>query len=356
MTPPDQPPVGRLAGLRRLWISLSLLLVVMAIGVIGYGAFGYSPLDAIFQTVTTVTTDGFGEVHRFGPGQKAFTIVLVLLGVSTAAYAATVLIEFFVEGHLGGAFRARRVQKEVRSMRDHVIVCGWGRVGTSIARFLRADSADVVVVDASLDRLATVDGPYVHGDATDEDVLRAAGIDRAKVLITALNADADNLYVTLTGRSMRPDLFIVSRAASKPAVAKLRQAGADRVVDPQELGGARMAALALQPHVAEFLDVVIHEVGVDFRLEQVEVPAGSPLAGESLRSARVHDRTGTLVLAMREPGSSFRTNPPPEAKIVAGEILIVIGDADQVGRLRALAAGEATTSDHQSPPRDQSAR
>ncbi|MDE3203329.1 MAG: TrkA family potassium uptake protein [Acidobacteriota bacterium] len=335
-----ESPKGRLAGLRRLWASLGALLMVMVIGVTGYLAFGYGLLDAVFQTVTTVTTDGFGEVHRFGPGQKVFTIVLVLLGVSTAAYSAGVLIEFFVEGYLGGAFRRRRMDREVRSMQDHVIVCGWGRVGTSIARFLKADQADVVVVDTSLERLATVNGPYVHGDATDEDVLREAGIERAKVLITALNADADNLYVTLTGRSMRPDLFIVSRAASKPAVAKLRQAGADRVVDPQELGGARMAALALQPHVAEFLDVVMHEEGVDFRLEQVEVPAGSPLAGQSLRSARIHDQTGTLVLAMREPGSSFRTNPPPDAQIVAGEVLIVIGDAEQVGRLRSLAVGQ----------------
>lgn len=363
MIPPGQPPVGRLAGLRRLWVALGLLLLVMVIGVAGYTAFGYSLLDAVFQTVTTVTTDGFGEVHRFGAGQKAFTIALVLLGVSTAAYSAGVLIEFFVEGYLGGAFRRRRMEKEVRSMQDHVIVCGWGRVGTSIARFLRADAADVVVVDSSHERLASVDGPYVQGDATDEDVLRAAGIDRARVLITALNADADNLYVTLTGRSMRPDLFIVSRAATKPAVAKLHQAGADRVVDPQELGGARMAALALQPHVAEFLDVVMHEGGVDFRLEQVEVPAGSPLAGQSLRSSRLHDRTGTLVLAMREPNSTFRTNPPPEAEIVAGEVLIVIGDANQVDRLRALAAGdreeagsEPTEHGPANPPSDQPAR
>jgi voltage-gated potassium channel len=340
MSPPQPTPPWRFHGLRRLWFSLAALLAVMVAGVVGYVGFGYDFLDATFQTVTTVTTDGFGEVHQFGPGEKVFTIVLVLLGVSTAAYAAGVLIEFFVEGYLGGAFRRRRMERELSRMRDHVIVCGWGRVGTSIARFLRADSADVVVVDSSSERLATVDGPCVHGDATDEDVLRAAGIDRARVLITALNADADNLYVTLTGRSMRPDLFIVSRAASKPAVAKLRQAGADRVVDPQELGGARMAALALQPHVAEFLDVVVHEGSVDFRLEQVEVPPGSRLAGQSLRSARIHDQTGTLILAMREPGSSFRTNPPPTAEIVAGEVLIVIGDGDQVARLRALAGSE----------------
>ena len=321
---------------RRLAASLVGMVLIVLIGTVGYMLFGFSLLDALFQTVITVTTVGFGEVHVFSPGEKAFTIGLILGGVGMAAYSLSVLIEFFVEGYLGGAFRRRRMEQEIRSMTDHVIVCGWGRVGSAIARFLKADAAQVVVVDTSLDRLSTVDGPFVHGDATDEDVLRAAGIDRARVLITALNADADNLYVTLTGRSMRPDLFIVSRAASRPAVAKLVQAGADRVVDPQDLGGARMAALAMHPDVAEFLDVVMHDGSMDFRLEQVEVPDGSPLAGQTLRSSRLHDRTGTLVLAMREPGSAFRTNPPPTAEIVAGEVLIVIGDAGQVARLRAL--------------------
>jgi voltage-gated potassium channel len=324
-------------GLARLRFSLIALFMVVLVGTAGYMGFGYDFLDAVFQTITTVTTDGFGALHPFTAGEKAFTIVLVLIGVGTAAYSAGVLFEFFVEGYFGGAFRRRRMERDIRSMQDHVIVCGWGRVGTAIARFLRADAADVVVVDTSEERLATVDGPYVLGDATHEDVLHAAGIDRARVLITALNADSDNLYVTLTGRSMRSDLFIVSRAASKPAVAKLHQAGADRVVDPQELGGIRMAALALQPHVAEFLDVVMHDGAMDFRLEEVEVVPGSPLAGETLRSARVHDRTGTLVLAMRDPGAGFRTNPPPTAEIVAGEVLIVIGATDQVERLRSLA-------------------
>ena len=335
--PPVQDDALRLPAERRLRIGLVAALAVVVAGTTGYVGFGYGVLDAFFQTITTVTTVGFGEVHPFTPAEKAFTIGLVLVGVSTAAYSAGVFIEFFVEGYVGGAFRRRRMEREIAAMTDHVILCGWGRVGSAISRFLQADSTDVVVVDTAPDRLATVGGPVVQGDATSDDVLRMAGIDRARALITALNADADNLDVTLTARSMRPDLFIVSRAASKPAVAKLLQAGADRVVDPQDLGGARMAALAVQPHVAEFLDVVMHDGTLDFRLEQVEIPSDSPLAGQTLRSARVHDLTGTLVLAMREPGAAFRTNPSPSAEIVAGEVLIVIGDAEQVARLRALA-------------------
>ncbi|TAN30358.1 MAG: potassium channel protein [Actinomycetota bacterium] len=322
---------------RRLTFSLLAMAAIFIAGTAGYMAFGFSIVEALFETVITVTTVGYGEVHNFGPGEQEFSIILILLGVSTAAYTFSVLIETFVEGYLGGGFRRRRMERKILAMNQHVIVCGWGRVGRAIYNNLKASHAEVVVIDMSPDRIATVEGQYVEGDATDERILRSAGIDRARVLITALNADADNLYVTLTGRSMRPDLFIVSRAASDQAIPKLHQAGANRVVNPQDLGGARMAALAVQPHVAEFLDVVMHDGSLDFRLEQITVSAESPLVGQTLRSAMVHDQTGTLVLAMRDSGGGFRTNPPPTAEIRAGEVLIVIGDGNQVATLRVLA-------------------
>jgi voltage-gated potassium channel len=335
---PHRRDTGNPAGTaRRLRTGLIGFVLVIAGGTVGYVAFGYGVLDSVFQTVITVTTVGFGEVHTFSPGEKVFTIVLILLGVGTAAYTFSVLIEIFVEGYLGDTFGRRRMERQIKQMEGHVILCGWGRVGRSIANYLSATQTDVVVIDTSAERLATVSGPFVSGDATDEEVLRAAGIDRARVLVTALNADADNLYVTLTSRSMCPNLFIVSRAASEAAVPKLLQAGADRAVNPQDLGGARMAALAVQPHVAEFLDVVMHDGSLEFRLEEIAVPARSPLIGESLRSARVHGQTGSLVLALRHPGQDFRTNPPPEAEIGEGDILVVIGNADQIAALRSLA-------------------
>jgi voltage-gated potassium channel len=330
---------GGLTAGKKLAASLALMALVVVTGTVGYMAFGYGFLSAVFQTVTTVTTVGFGELHPFTAGEEVFTIFLILFGVGAAAYALSVMFQYFVEGYLGGTFRRRRMDRDIQAMRHHVIVCGWGRVGTAIVSNLNARAAEVVVVDLAADRLVSVGGPFVEGDATDEAVLRSAGIDHARVLITALNEDADNLYVTLTARSMRPDLFIVSRVAREQAVAKLRQAGANRVVNPQDLGGVRMAAFALQPHVAEFLDTVMHDGDLEFRLEEVEIPDGSTLAGQTLRSARIHEHTGTLVLAMREPGAPFRTNPPPTAEIVAGEVLIVVGDADQVARLRGLAGG-----------------
>lgn len=338
---PRRPDRPRPRTVKRLSPGLIGLLVVLIGGTIGFAAFGYSLTDALFQTVITVTTVGFGEVRPFGAGEEAFTIVLILAGVGTAAYTFSVLIETLVEGYLADEFGRRKMQRQINEMHDHVILCGWGRVGLAIARYLVRSETGVVVIDTSPERIATVDGPAVCGDATDEDVLRAAGIDRARVLITALNGDADNLYVTLTGRSMRQDLFIVARAASEPAVAKFLQAGANRVVNPQDVGGARMAALAAQPHVAEFLDVVMHDGGLEFRLEEIDVPAGSPLVGQTLRGARVHAHTGALVLALRHAGGEFHTNPPPESQIDTGDVLVVVGNAEQIDALRSVALGAA---------------
>ncbi len=326
---------------RRLRAGLIGLVVVLVAGTVGYTAFGFGVLDAVFETVITVSTVGYGELHRFNSGEEVFTVVLILTGVGTVAYTFSVLVETLVEGYLADEFGRRRMEKQIKDMRGHVVLCGWGRVGRAIARYLQVADADVVVVDSSTERAATVPGPVVCGDATDEDILRSAGIDRARVLIIALSSDADNLYVTLTGRSMRPDLFIVSRTVSDAAVPKLLQAGADRVVNPQDLGGARMAALAVQPHVAEFLDVVMHDGSLEFRLEEVDLEKGSPLAGESLRSARVHAQTGVLVLALRHPGQAFRTNPPPEAEMGEGDVLVVIGNQLQIDALRTLAGGRS---------------
>lgn len=324
---------------RRIRFGLIGLLGVLLAGTLGFVAFGYSLLDAIFQTVTTISTVGFGEVHRFGPGQKGFTILLILVGVGMAAYTFSVSVETFVEGYLTDEFRRRRMAREIENLHGHVILCGSGRVGRAIARHLDS-SANLVVVDAAPDRVAAAGGRSVCGDATDEDILRAAGIARARTLVTALNGDADNLYVTLTARAMRPDLFIVARTASEAAVPKLLQAGANRVVNPQDLGGARMAALAVQPHVADFLDVVMHDGSLEFRLEQVGVPSRSSIVGETLRSARVHAISGALVLAIRHPGEAFQTNPPPETPINDGDVLVAIGNARQIGALRALVEGQ----------------
>jgi voltage-gated potassium channel len=229
------------------------------------------------------------------------------------------------------------MDRQIARMDGHVIVCGFGRVGRNLAHYVAGAGRDIVVIEQDPVRAAAAEGSVnvVRGDATSDEVLKEAGIERAGVFVTALNTDADNLFVTLTARSLRRDLFIVARARAETSEAKLTQAGADRVVNPQGIGGARMAAFVLQPHVAEFLDVVMHDGSLEFRLEEVALPEGSPLAGKSLREAHIRDLTGALILALRETGGEFTMNPPPETVLCAGQILISIGTETQ---LKALAA------------------
>jgi voltage-gated potassium channel len=259
-------------------------------------------------------------------------------------YAFSVVLEAIIEGHLGDLFGRRRMEKRIAGMEGHVIVCGWGRVGRAIAENLGPDQ-DMVVVDNNPDRLAVVSIPTVVGDATDDAVLERAGIQRCRALVAAVTSDADNLYLTLTGRTLRPDLFIVARARIASSEDKLLRAGANRVVNPQAIGGARMAAFVLQPHVTEFLDVVMHGGDIEYRLEEVELPTGSPIAGQTLRDAHVRDRTGALVLAMRGAHGGFTTNPPPESVMEAGHILIAIGTSAQLAALEDLVAGRQLEGD-----------
>jgi voltage-gated potassium channel len=310
---------------RRLRLALAALATVLVAGTVGYRAFGLSWLDAVYQTVTTVATVGFRELQTFSAGEKVFTVVLILVGVGTALYAFTVVVETLIEGHLGDLVGRRRMERDIARLEGHVVLCGWGRVGRVIARELAAAGRPLVVIDRDEGRLLDVAHLKIVGDATSDEVLRRAGIERASTLVAALTTDADNLFVTLSGRALAPDLFIVARAREEHSVAKLTRAGADRVVNPQELGGARMAAFVVQPNVAEFVDVVMHEAELDLRLAEVVVPGGSALAGQMLGDAGLRERTGTLVVALRHPNGIFVANPDRDAVLEAGYVIIALG-------------------------------
>lgn len=326
------------------WASLvravAMLVGVLAVGTVGYLALGLTPLDALYQSVTTVTTVGFREVGEPTAAFRWFTIFLVLLGVGTVLYALGVLLEALVEGRITERFGRRRMERQLAELEDHVVVCGWGRVGEAIGSALAgADGCELVVVERDPARAATVGGLVVDGDATEESVLLRAGVARCRALVLALPQDADNVYVTLAARRLRPDVFIVARAHVTAAEAVLVQAGADRVVNPQAIGGTRMAALIAQPHVADFLDVAMHNANLQFRLSELTVSADSPVAGRSLRDAHLRDATGALVLAVRSADGAFRTNPDPAEVMEAGEVLIAIGTEVQLAALRKLVTG-----------------
>jgi voltage-gated potassium channel len=313
--------------------------MIVAGATFGYVLFGFTVVDALFQTVTTISTVGFREVQPLNRDvEKLFTIVVIVVGVGTTLYTLSAFFEFIVEGEIAELLGRRRMDRSIAKMSGHLIVCGYGRVGREVTRAAREHGADVVVVDTDPSRIALVDGvPAVTGDATDEGVLRSIGIERAKTLVAAIAADADNLYVTLTARAMNPGLFIIARARTESAESKMVQAGANRVVNPQRLGGARMAAFALEPAVTEFVDVIMHERTLDYRLAEIGVPDGSPLAGKTVRDSHIRDRTGALVLGLQKRSGKIDANPGPETTLEVGDIVIAIGTADQLDALRAAA-------------------
>jgi voltage-gated potassium channel len=324
-------------------IGLALLVGVLAFGAVGYTLVGLDPFDAVYQTAITVTTVGYGEVGPAGEIDRiyrAFTLLLVLLGASSAVYTASVLLETLVEGSLNDGFRRRRMLHRVDKMRGHVIVAGWGRVGHAIAHYARRAGADVVVVDLAPVE-AEGDPPMVIGDANDDDTLLAAGIERAATLIAALSSDSDNLSLTLTARSLRSDLFIVARAADQRNERKFLRAGADRVVNPYQIGGSRMGAIAIQPHVAEFLDDVLDDEVHDVDIQEVVVGAESPAAGAPLGNV-AGGRESALVVAVRDAAGHYALNPRADTVLRPGDVLIALGSRAQIERL-------ATTAEHRAP-------
>ncbi|MGB3735302.1 MAG: potassium channel protein [Ilumatobacter sp.] len=322
----------------RLRVALGMVAGVTVFGTVGYLAFGFTVLDALYQTVTTITTVGYRELTDFGTGLKIFTIVLIVVGVSTVLYSFTLVVQMVVEGQLREFVGRRRMDRQISQLNGHTIVCGWGRVGEAVAHDLDLAGHKVVVIDQSADRVASLEFPTIVGDATRDDTLKAAGIERARALIAALDSDADNLFVTLSGRDLVPDLFIVARARADESIPKLEHAGADRVVNPQELGAARMASFVASPNVAEFIDVVMHDRSLEFRMREFEIPADSPIAGKTLRQANLREESGALVLALRAPGGSFTTNPTGDTRLLTDHVIIAVGTDEDFERLTKFAA------------------
>jgi len=321
---------------RRMWIALLALALVLGGGTFGYWVVGLSPLDALYQTVTTVSTVGFRELFPRTAGPEVFTIILILMGVGTVLYAFGVLLEAVIEGDVFDIWGRHKMEKRISQLTNHVIVCGFGRVGRSVARHLAASDEDFVVIDQDSQRLDGTEYLTIAGDATDDEVLRQAGMERARALVAATSTDTTNVYVALSGRALRPDLFIVARARDAESEPKLLRAGANRVINPQAIGGNRVAAMLTQPHVSEFLDVVTHGDEIEFRLVEVAVGQGSSLAGRSLRDAKLRENTGALVLAIRGADGQFQTNPGPDTLISDGDVLIAIGTQAQLESLVAL--------------------
>lgn len=333
--------------LRRIITALGALLFVTVFGTIGYLALGFSPMEALYQTVTTIATVGFREVRPLTTAGEIFTIVLIVIGVGTCLYNLSVLLEALTEGDLRTYLERRRMDKRIAAKTGHVIVCGYGRVGRASVEQLLATGQRVVIVDSNPAKLTGVAVPHVVGDVTNDEILREAGIDRARALIACLETDADTVYVVLSARALRPDLIIVARARTADSKTKMVLAGADRAVNPQMIGGRRLASFALAPAATQFMDVVMHDEEFDYRIQQVDVRPGSSLAGRTVGELDLQRHIGCLLLAVRLPEArSFTATPGPHVTLAEGSVLIAFGNQEQLTRL-AAAGGVA----HANPTR-----
>lgn len=328
------------ASIRRLRVAFLLLLATLLAGVAGYHRLeGWSTFDALYMTVISVATVGYGETHPLSPAGRAFTIALIITGVGVLTYGVTAATAFVVEGTLTNLIGRRKMEADIGKLRDHVIVCGAGETGRYIAEELLKTRVPFVVIDKDGDRLTSLETLgrvlSIAGDATQDDILARAQILHAKGLIAALPQDRDNVFAVLTARALNPRLRIVSKAIEPGSRPKLAKAGADATVSTNFIGAMRMASELIRPTVVSFLDTMLRADGGNVRIEEVTLPPGSTLVGRTLREAAIYEHAGLLVMAVGKH-QAYEFNPSPEFRLQAGDGLIVCCSPEQQAKLRAL--------------------
>jgi len=324
-----------------LTIFIAFILILI-IGVIGYSQLLQVPIiDALYMTVITISTVGYQEVAEMTPEAKLFSILIIFMGLSFVGYLFTNILSFFIEGNVREVLRKRRLKNRMDTLTNHYILCGAGETGANVIRHFEQCNVPFIVIDNDRERIEELNRRNImalHGDATDEEVLIQAGIRKASGLISSLSTDADNVFTVLTSRYLNKDLFIISRAIEDHAHEKLRRAGADRTISPNEIGGRRMAALMLRPTLISFLDLITHVGDVVLDLEQVTIRNGSELMGRKLRDARIPEKTGLVILATKkDQASNMVFNPGPDEVLNSGDTMIVLGTREQAEALKSLA-------------------
>ena len=325
---------------------LTILLLLVVVSTVGIKLIeGWSWLDSLWHTVITISTVGYGEVRPLSTAGKIFTMLVIVVAFAVFAYGASTVASMIFEGELRKIFVNKRMEKMVAKLKNHTIVCGIGRTGLAAVKELYKEKVPFVVVEKSEEKIEEAREKYpnliyIHGDATQDETLIKAGIKSASNLIVATADDADNLFITLSAKNLNPRIRIVTRANREENVIKLKRAGATEVILPNVIGGLRMASLAVRPSVVSFLDIVTHHGEIDLRLEEVEVPKGSPFHGKLLKELDIPKKTGVIVIGIRREDGSFILNPTSSTMVLEGDRLIIIGTKEQAEKLRKLVKGE----------------
>jgi voltage-gated potassium channel len=321
----------------RFIFELFVFALILIGGCIGYMIIeGWNGLDALYMTIITLTTVGFQEVHPLSPEGKIFTLFLILFGVGFFLYFLSTLTGMVVRGTLKDMFGRRKLEKQIHHLSGHYIICGYGRIGRTVAQMLQEKPLQVVVLEKNPETIPLFQEKnllYVIGEATSEENLLKAGIERAVGLVAAASSDADNVYITLTARGLNPDLFILARAAEEASIKKLTRAGADKVISPYDIGARRMANTILRPTVIDFIDLAVHNRNLELQMEELLVGRDSEIEDATLMESGIRKEYDLIVVAIKKKSGEMIFNPSSQAKIQEGDVLVAMGDRKNLIRL-----------------------
>lgn len=323
-----------------LTLSILLTLALILVGSAGYMIIeGWAFDDAIYMTIITLATVGYGEVHQVSDTGRFFTVILIVMGVGYFMYVGGNIVQFIVEDRLRVILGRRKLDKQISRLKGHYIICGYGRIGRVLTRYLTERYLDVVVIEKKTARQGAMDEDgvlYLVGEATDENLLLKAGIKQAKGMITAVATDADNVFLTLIAKQLNPDLFIVARAIQNTAKRTLRAAGANKVISPYDLGARRMAHAILRPTVIKFLELAFTDDRTDIQVEEIRVRPSSRLLNVELKDSGIRQELDLIILTIRKADGTMIFNPRADARIETDDTLVVVGRAKSVSRLEQM--------------------
>lgn len=332
------------SGSKNILRGLTMLGLVLVIGTMGYMVLErWYFLDALYMTVITITTVGYGEIRAVSEPGRVFTIILIFMGMGIMAYTLGMVAQVMVEFHVRSIVGRRKLGLKLKSIKNHYIICGYGRIGRIISQELQSNRIPMLVIDNNPDSKQALEEneiAYIIDDATSEDVLVEAGIDRAKGLVAVVSSDADNLFITMTARGLNPEVFILARADEEHTHKKLLRAGANRVVLPYLIGGQKMAHSITKPAVTDFLELTVHDKGIELEIEELLVGEQSRLKGLTLENSGIRQEMDVIIVAIRKKDGEMTFNPSSQSRIEAGDTLIALGHVGDLEKLSSMLSGK----------------
>lgn len=326
----------------KLKVSLALFLLIILSGTVGYSLLeGMSPFEAFYMTLITISTVGFSEIKPLSEPGRILTILIILTGISVGTYTLGQLVRILVEGELSIILGRRKLNKSIAGLKNHWIICGFGRIGQIISSELAYDNIPFVIIEQNPEKNITLEELgylYFNMDATAEDALLKAGINSARGIVTAVSSDAYNVFITLTAKGLRPDIFILARASDEKNETKLLRAGASRVVCPYMIGGKRMAQVLKHPTVVDFLDTALMHSKLGLVMEEAVIGVGSPIAGKTLVDSNIRRNFGVIIVAIKKPDNRMVFNPAPTELLEADDIIVVIGKKEELNHMQHVLA------------------